>query len=291
MRAVARVLEMSRMGPKDGIASRFLDALDGDVDATDAQRAWDAVSVGEVSADARTVKAPLSRAEFDRCVLAVASASARAADATAPERLLAGLAGAPGAGKTILAVQLAAAASQLLPGPENAAHLPLDGFHRANDDLRASALAGGGTLYERKGRPETFDAEALARALDEVKTRDCVALPLYDRVRHDPAPGALVLDASVRVVFVEGNFLYLDQPRWRDVAAQIDVRLFLSAPRGLLRANMSERFARGGKGAEAIADQWRDVDEPNADEIEPGAARAHIVIVKDESNALAALRR
>ena len=149
---------------------------------------------------------------------------------------------------------------------------------------------GGGTLYDRKGRPETFDAEGFAEALARVRAAEDVSLPLYDRKTHDPAECALLLDVSHRVVFCEGNFLYLDTPRWRAVARLLDVRLFVEAPESLLRRNLSERFRRGGRSRAEIDEQWRRVDVPNVADIEPGIKAAHLVFVKDATNTLHTIR-
>ena len=117
-----------------------------------------------------------------------------------------------------------------------------------------------------------------------------VALPLYDRKTHDPVPGALRLDASHTVVFCEGNFLYLDTPRWRAVAQRLDVRLFVKAPAPLAKKNLFERFRRGGKNSAQIAAHWSKVDARNVEDIAPGAGTADLIFEKDEANTLRGIR-
>jgi len=83
-------------------------------------------------------------------------------------RVLLGVAGAPGAGKSTLAEALVREVARR-EGPDAVAHVPMDGYHLA--DVQLDRLG----LRARKGAPETFDAlgyAALLRRLREDTGRD-----------------------------------------------------------------------------------------------------------------------
>ena len=74
-------------------------------------------------------------------------------------RVVLGVAGSPGAGKTslVLAVLAAAAGRPTLAG--RLAHVPMDGFHLPNAELDRLGRR------DRKGAPDTFDAPGYAAVL------------------------------------------------------------------------------------------------------------------------------
>lgn len=178
--------------------------------------------------------------------------------AAAGSRTIVLLAAPPGAGKTTLARTL----EQLGEGELQA--LPLDGFHHSNSYLAAHATAEGRPLASIKGAPETFDLPTIAAKLAELRDAPSgadVAWPLYDRTIHDPRPDAIAVTASI--VLVEGNWLLLDEPGWRDLATLADDTVFLSAEEALLRERLVVRKMRGGLDR-AAAETWFDqVDGPN----------------------------
>src|SRR6476659_9979794 len=125
--------------------------------------------------------------------------TARAAQLGGHSRALLGIAGAPGAGKSTLAEQLAA---RIGPG---AVVVPMDGFHLHDDELARLGLG------DRKGAPETFDVEGyvalLARLREE--TAHTVWAPAFDRARELSVAGAIGVRPEHRLVVTEGNYLLL----------------------------------------------------------------------------------
>lgn len=147
----------------------------------------------------------------------------------------------PATGKSVLATLLA----------ERARHLDvdavgLDGFHHDQAALESTWVRTGeerAALATVKGAPETFDVDALERCLSESLERD-VSWPVYDRTLHDVVPAAHRVEA--RLVVVEGNWLLLDDPRWRPLAAYSSLNIFIDAPPELLRRRLIDRKVRGG---------------------------------------------
>ncbi|MCP4616622.1 MAG: nucleoside triphosphate hydrolase, partial [Bradyrhizobium sp.] len=169
----------------------------------------------------------------------------RAADAGG--RFLVGIAGVPGSGKSTLAARWAEFGRREFGA--NVMVLPMDGFHYRNDYLDAHEVECAGVLRplrERKGSPESFDVSALMEAMRRLKAGERLCWPTYDRVIHDPVSGKDALPAA-GVFFIEGNYLLLDEPIWRGIAALLDVRVFLDVDIELALGAVGERHMRGGK--------------------------------------------
>ena len=181
-----------------------------------------------------------------------------------PGRLL-GLTGAPGAGKSTVAARLAEEWGAVV--------VPMDGFHYADVELRRRGL------LERKGVPESFDAEGLAALLHRVRTREeLVVAPLFERDLEQPLAGALPVPGTAELVIVEGSYLLLDQPRWAAVRALLDGVWHLRLPQDVRRRRLLARHVEFGKDT-AAAEAWVSrVDDPNAVLVEAVAARADLVI-------------
>jgi pantothenate kinase len=78
----------------------------------------------------------------------------------------------------------------------------------------------------------------------------------------------------VPLVITEGNYLLLDAPHWREVAALLDEVWYLEVDDGLRRQRLLRRHVAHGRSLEA-ARQWVErTDEPNARLIEATRARA-----------------
>jgi len=176
---------------------------------------------------------------------------------------LVGLTGAPGVGKTTLAASLG------LPV------VPMDGFHYADVELVRRGLR------ERKGAPETFDAEGYAALLARVRAGEPdVVAPSFDRDLEQPLAGAVWVPPSGTIV-TEGNYLLLDEPRWRAVRLHLDEVWHLRLPDDVRRERLVARHVASGKSPAAAREWVERVDEPNAALVEAAASRADHVVDLD----------
>ncbi|MEP9362088.1 nucleoside/nucleotide kinase family protein [Nocardioides sp. CN2-186] len=180
-------------------------------------------------------------------------------DVPAGIRLL-GITGAPGVGKSTLAASLG------LPV------VPMDGFHYADVELVRRGLR------DRKGAPETFDAEGYAALLGRVRAGEAdVVAPMFERGLEQPLAGAIAVPPTGTVV-TEGNYLLLDEPRWRAVRAEIDVVWHLTLDEEVRVGRLVARHIEFGKTPDEARAWVERVDGANARLVEAARDRADLVI-------------
>ncbi len=168
-------------------------------------------------------------------------------------RVAALLAAPPGAGKSTLAALLQAL-SRETPGLEPLTALGMDGFHRRQAYLVSHTTLRGGEsipMSRVKGAPETFDLEALQGALARVAAGEDCPWPAYDRTLHDPVEGALRVTGEIALI--EGNYLLLDAPGWRELRQYADYTVFITADPERLRGRLTARHLSTGKRPEIAA--------------------------------------
>jgi pantothenate kinase len=197
----------------------------------------------------------------------------RAAALAERGRAVLGVVGSPGSGKSTLAGLLRARLAERL-GADAVAQLPMDGFHLADVELARLGRA------DRKGAPDTFDAGGYAALLRRVRARDedVVYAPAFERDLEQPLAGAIPVPRSARIVLTEGNYLLLDDPAWRPVAAQLDETWFCALRPDVRLARLLARHVAFGKGHAEAAAWIQAVDEPNAARVEATAGRADLVV-------------
>lgn len=161
-----------------------------------------------------------------------------------PRRKIIAFAGPPGSGKSTLAEALEAA---LLADGRAAAVLPMDGFHYDDAILQARGL------IPRKGSPQTFDAAGLCHLLGRLcrNAEPEIAVPLYDRELGVSRNAARIIPQAVDLLIVEGNYLLLDRPVWRDLVPHFDLTVALDVEHEELRRRLRRR--------------WQDFDLPEAE--------------------------
>lgn len=209
----------------------------------------------------------------------LASLAARARDLVPADgsRAILGIAGAPGAGKTTLALDLVAALRADPPagaGADWVVHVPMDGFHLADVALRRL------DRLERKGAPDTFDAAGYTALLRRLRsdTAGVVYAPAFDREIEQPVAGSIAVPPDCRLVLTEGNYLLLDAPEWRAARAASDEVWFCRVDDGLRESRLLDRHVRFGKAPDEARAWMRAVDEPNARLIAASAGGADLTV-------------
>ena len=105
---------------------------------------------------------------------------------------------------------------------------------------------------DKGGYPYAFHPFYLAVQMDDEESA-CAAL------LHDVVEEAIPVTAPI--LLVEGNYLLLNQPIWRDLPH--DYAVFITADEVLLRQRLIERKMRGDKTHEQAALFYQESDGPN----------------------------
>ena len=174
----------------------------------------------------------------------------------APERLVVGLVGAPGSGKSTIAEQLK---TDLKAAGVFAGLVAMDGFHLSNAVLDELGRR------NRKGAPDTFDVEGYLATLDRVRADGApqVFAPAYRRDLHESvAAGSIV--SGTGVVVTEGNYLALETRGWGAARERIDLLIHIDVPEEVLVLRLINRHEEFGKTPLAAGHWVRTVDLPNA---------------------------
>ncbi|OBB77742.1 MULTISPECIES: nucleoside/nucleotide kinase family protein [Mycolicibacterium] len=168
-----------------------------------------------------------------------------------PGRVIVGITGPPGTGKSTFARRIVERAAAV------ASYVPMDGFHLSNAQLDRLGRR------SRKGAPDTFDVDGYVAALTRIAAdhgiRD-VYVPDFDRTLEEPVAAGRVVPADARLVVTEGNYLGL----WEGVPALLDRLYYLDTEPAVRRARLLARHVAGGRGDAEAQDWVETVDFSNA---------------------------
>ncbi|WP_099039850.1 nucleoside/nucleotide kinase family protein [Mycobacterium neglectum] len=182
-------------------------------------------------------------------------------------RVILGITGSPGAGKTAMASQIASTIG-------DAVHVPMDGFHLA--DVQLARLG----LLDGKGAVDTFDAYGYLALLQRIRRQDTeiVYAPAFDRDIEQPVAGSIGIAPTARLIVTEGNYLLDTDDPWPAVRSALDEVWFVDLATEERRRRLIARHIEFGKSPEQAQAWVRAVDDPNAERIERVRHRADLVV-------------
>ncbi|PYH89646.1 P-loop containing nucleoside triphosphate hydrolase protein [Aspergillus ellipticus CBS 707.79] len=202
----------------------------------------------------------------------LASAIRNRAIAHHKSRFLVAIADIPGSGKTTVAKEMARLLNESLE--TKTALLSMDGFHLLRAAL--NQLADPKLASIRRGAPWTFD---LSRLLDFVcrlrvwadgmplatssshswSAEDVLRAPAFDHEAKDPVEDEITITPDASIIILEGNYLLLDEPGWRDLKRLFDYCIFIDADLEDARARVAKRHVQAGI-EPTLEDGFRRVD-------------------------------
>ncbi|KAE8379824.1 hypothetical protein BDV26DRAFT_258637 [Aspergillus bertholletiae] len=84
--------------------------------------------------------------------------------------------------------------------------------------------------------------------------------PSFDHEKKDPVADGVSIPSDTSIVILEGNYLLLDEPQWRNVAALVDYCVFVEADLHIARERVARRHVRAGI-EPTLQDGFRRVDQ------------------------------
>ena len=166
----------------------------------------------------------------------------------AGHRVIVYLAGPPGAGKTTMSLLLESLVN--VHTNSSAQAVGIDGFHYSLEYLNSHYICKDENkilMRDVKGSAETYDFEKLHDKIKALKYND-IYWSGYDRIIHDVVEDVTFIDGQI--IIIEGNWLLLDEPRWRELIQFCDYSIFIDAAWETLISRLTERKIKGGLSAE-----------------------------------------
>ena len=187
-------------------------------------------------------------------------------------RIIIGLVGKPGAGKSTLSSYLL----KKLP-KETTALVPMDGFHLSNAQLNKLGR------IDRKGAPDTFDSHGYVDLLRRIKTdtSNDIYFPIFHRDIEESIAAEGVIHPHTSLILTEGNYLLLESDGWSQVAETLTESWFLDVDNDRRMARLVARHIKYGKSPEAAHDWANGTDERNAQLIERTRVNSDVIIYLD----------
>jgi pantothenate kinase len=190
----------------------------------------------------------------------------------ANSRIIIGIVGKPGAGKSTLSSFLI----EKLP-PESVVLVPMDGYHLSNKELDSLGRR------DRKGAPDTFDSFGYAALLQRIATStEDVYFPVFHREIEESIAAEGVVTAKTRIVLTEGNYLLHSQDGWKDVAPILTESWYVEVDDALRLERLVDRHHFYGKERQAAHDWAHGTDENNARLVEGTKKLAEFLVINSD---------
>ena len=153
------------------------------------------------------------------------------------QKVLVGIYGVPGAGKSTIAAQIGSLVNDSLV-------LPMDGFHYYKSEL--DQMDDPELSHQRRGAPFTFDSFKFIGALKGLIDGNTTRWPDFDHKTGDPLQDKIAIVPTVRVFIVEGLYLNLNTEPWRFGSDYFDILVKIEVPQELGIERLVKRHLQSG---------------------------------------------
>ncbi len=216
----------------------------------------------------RTEAAAAAESVGESTVVETLAVRAVALQRRAEARVVVGVTGPPGCGKSTLAVLVAARIG------DDAAVVPMDGFHLRNDDLTQLGRR------DQKGAANTFDVDGFIELLHRLRVHPTqpVTFPEFDRIRDEPVRAAGEVAPDVSIVIVEGNYLLTQEHLWNEARPLFDEVWYIDLDHAERLRRLVTRHRQFGMTLEEASTWANGPDEANAVLIERTRSTADLLV-------------
>ena len=184
-------------------------------------------------------------------------------------RIIIGIVGKPGAGKSTLSSHLL----KHLP-IDSTSLVPMDGYHLSNLQLANLGRA------DRKGAPDTFDAIGFAEILERVKLdlENDIYFPIFHREIEESIAAEGVVTSNTKIVITEGNYLLHDKNGWEKVSSLLTESWYVELNDKTRLERLVNRHIKFGKEPQFAHDWAHGTDERNAQLVAKTKDKATVIV-------------
>ena len=194
-------------------------------------------------------------------------------EANTSKRIIIGVVGLPGSGKSTIAAKLVDAVNQRV-NSQVAVALSMDGFHLTKAAL--AQFANPAAVLARRGSPWTFDPEGLASKLQQLRNNpaESTTWPDFQHGVGDPVEDAISVNPDTKLIIVEGLYLLHSEHGW-NLSGLLDECWYLDTPMDVAMERLVMRhMAAWGFSREQALDRLAINDRLNAEIVEQSRVRA-----------------
>lgn len=172
-------------------------------------------------------------------------------------RLLVGVSGFPGSGKSILATKLVSALNASSSSSPIAICVGMDGWHYPRSVL--STFSDPKLAFDRRGSEWTFDSTRFADFVSSVKRNPTSTLkaPSFDHAEKDPLQDGVLVLPSHKVVVFEGLYCNCSVGEWGRAAKEMDRRLVFEMDKEEAKRRLVVRHVATGVAKDEDEAIWR----------------------------------